>query len=40
MLLMTCGYKVEDENIALLKQFVEERKATKIDVSTLIAVLT
>ena len=40
MLLTTCGYTLSDLRIKQLNDFLDERKAEKIDEKTLILVLT
>lgn len=37
---IACGYNLEDGRIAQLNEFLDEKKATRIDLNTLLMVLT
>ena len=37
---MVCGYYVDDKKISLLNEYLDEKKSVKIDMNTMLMVLT
>ena len=39
-LYLACGYQINDDKIAQLNEYLDNRKATKIDINTILSTLT